>query len=299
MNDQAKKLRAKVTETKLSNLIDDLKNIKDIAEIYKNILVEKHSNTKIIVFFSAKAGIGKSSIIYSAATAIKKANKTSAIIDLNPMKLDIDIFFEQPHINRITKNNILNNSTLAINHTSPNQHIFHIGSDLPNLELQLLRIIIYQAKLSNFDYILIDCPVVNPEFINSLIPLSDIFFYIITPTIKTIEISAEYIKNVVRNLNESFCFNLIINYFFNSFNNQKILDTFLNEINDAKNIRLLNSAEFSFDNNFFKNQISKNTIFDCENTAFFKQSSAFFNRILFAQKNNNSKNFLDKLLNRD
>ncbi|HPP86945.1 MAG TPA: ParA family protein [bacterium] len=227
MSDQAQKLRAKVNENKLSNLIDDIKNIKDIQEIYSRAVLQSNNKCKVLSLISAKGGVGKTLCLYSIVEILKSYNKRVAIIDMNKYYSDISLYYRNPNIVNITKKNILENvsfSLLEIENIE--QYIYQLTPEIQSVEWQLIKIILYQAKLSEFEYVVIDTPVSSP----------DILFNISTIVDKTIIVS-----NVT--FNSLYNTNNLLQRIIKMLDNKIIIDLIFNNIDKADNSLIMQFIE--------------------------------------------------------
>ncbi len=179
MSDQAQQLRKKVNQNKLSSVIDDIKNINDIHNVYSTLVQEIKSTAKVLNFISAKGGVGKTYILSCFAYFLRTAGKSPAIIDLNKYYPDTTLYFSNQHQVKLTKDTILDNS--CFQHKAggdETQIIFTIDSDIKGMEARLFKIGLQQAKLAHYDYILVDIPIASIEFILSCIQPEDINYFI-------------------------------------------------------------------------------------------------------------------------
>ncbi|HPG31066.1 MAG TPA: AAA family ATPase [bacterium] len=246
--DQAQKLRAKVNQNKLSALIDDIKNVKDIAEIYNNLISQNQTNSKVFCFISAKGGTGKTLIAYAFADILTKSNKRTAIIDMNKKYSDICSYFQDPELIKVDKASLLENSCFnASSSLIPGkQCVFQISNEIRGVEYQLIKIVMYQARLSNFDYIIIDGPVCSPDFLENISDIADEIWCVSNGDFNSIRNSINLLSQFDSVLNKKFLFNVVFNEFSGDCSKHFQMN-FLNEISAKNNLEIKNQLIIEFD----------------------------------------------------
>jgi len=240
--DQAQKLRTKVHENKLSALIDDIKNIKDITEIYGNLLSETKSKCQVLCFISAKGGIGKTLAVYLFAELLKKNNKRCAIVDLNKRYSDILYYYPDKNLTKVKKSNLVENSCFTDTFSDGGrQCIFHIDNEIRNLEYQLFKIVLYQARLSQFDFVLIDTTVGDAELIDNIYPIVENLYCIITPDTATLLNTVELFGNLTRvSDSEKYRINFICNMLDTQRSDNDKTAEFINGFSGSEKIEIKN-----------------------------------------------------------
>ena len=246
MSDQAQKLRKKVNQNKLSAVIDDIKNIHDISEVYSNLVEESQSSASVIMFISAKGGTGKTYIASMFAHYLSEKKKKTAIIDLNKYYLDSLHYFSGAKQIKINKDTVINNSCF-IEDSSKNgaKYIFTIENEGHGVENQLLKIIIQQAKLSNFDYILVDTPVMSPDSIGMILPLADIVYLTASCDYASFCNSSQLITRLNSALNQKLDLSIIYNFADSDI--KKYKELFLEIMKDKINIKTIDEFVITYD----------------------------------------------------
>lgn len=227
MSDQAQKLRKKVNQNKLSSVIDEIKNIHNIEEVYNNLVDNSKSAAEVLMFISAKGGAGKTYILSMFAHYISLSGKRTAIIDLNKYFHDTIHYFPAARQIKINKDTILSNSNFSdVDSNEGVKYIFTIENEVRGIEQNFLKIAIQQSKLSDFDCILIDTPVISPEFAAFIIPLANTVYLTTSCDYSSFYNTSQFISNL-NLLNQKFNLNIIYNF---SDGNCGKYDNFFNDI---------------------------------------------------------------------
>lgn len=237
MSDQAQKLRAKVNETKLSNLIDDIKNIKDVSEIYHRLAAQSGNSCAVICFASSKGGVGKTMCLYSFAEALKACGKRVAVIDMNKCYSDISLYYANPEIIVINRKNLLDNVCFSGGEqNNEEQRIYHLSGEIRSVEYQLIKIILYQSKLSDFDYALIDTPVCGAELLENIYPIIDRLIITSTQAFNSLYNATGLLQNSAKQLDEEIEFDFFVNYFDESRN--ALIEQFAASVDEMEKVKL-------------------------------------------------------------
>ncbi|MBP7652021.1 AAA family ATPase [Candidatus Dependentiae bacterium] len=293
--DQAQKLRAKVNQNKLSNLIDDIKNVKDITEIYKNLIDQNQSNSKVICFISAKGGVGKSLLIYSFADILKKSGKKTAIIDMNKHYSDVSSYFPECDLIKVNKSNLLENSCFNVcSSVDTKQCVFQISNEIRGVEYQLIKIVMYQARLSNFDFVLIDTAICVSEFLENISDIADEIWCVINNDFNavsnTLSLLFQFNSVLQKEYPISFAFNE-----FTGINSKSVMNNFFNELQKMENLKISQNIKIEFDKKLKENSDQPINI---KETGFYKTIQTYISNHLLEDKNYMPKTALNKILDK-
>jgi len=160
MSDQASNLRVQVSRNKLEQVIDSAKNLSDISDVYNEIPAARKN--RILFFISSKGGTGKTSIIESLVYLLSSLNKEVAVLDLNKDYSDINTYIDGSRIVTIRTEDLdLNNELSSAG--KENLNIFKLTGMDYRLDPGLIRSVILKINLLEFDFILIDSPILGAE----------------------------------------------------------------------------------------------------------------------------------------
>jgi cellulose biosynthesis protein BcsQ len=251
-NDQAQKLRMRVNKLKLDSVIDDIKKVKNFNELYKNLLEQNKTKCKIKTFVNAKGGTGQTTIIYMLTQLFINREKKVAVIDFNKYFSDIKIFFQEPIFTKLDTNNLIKESCLINSKPDINvPTIFQVNRNIKNSEFQIFKSILYQAKLSSYDYIFIDTNFCSNEFLKNIIELTDDFYCISTLDYNSMNNISEFLKELDNIIEKD----IYINFIFNKIDTNYKFDKFYSQFDKSKHIKF--NADLYLKYDYMLNDFSK------------------------------------------